>query len=417
VNLQSVVAAQGAATAGLATTPGVDMPLVRLRDVGKAYPLQTSAAGQLASLWAKLRGVPHAASSFQALDGVSFDVPRGVSTALVGVNGAGKSTLLKIIAGVARPSRGEVAVNGRVGALLELGAGFHPEYTGRENIALGCALAGLSPAQTRERVDGILAFADIGAHIDQPVKHYSSGMVVRLGFAVATALTPDLLITDEVLAVGDESFQRKCIAWMENFLAGGGTLLLCSHSMYHVQKLCQQAAWIEGGRLRLLGASADVTREYLAWHEERSAQLRKLQPAAAAAGGSIYHVRSMQLNGMATDEPVVVPEGGELVVTGTVHSPDDRVPQVAVGVVRIDGTPVAGCYSEMDGFRLRWLEPHLYAYTLRLPKLPLLPGRYVARSHAMDPEGMRMFDHVELRFDVAGTSRETGFVRLGHEWS
>lgn len=392
-------------------------PLVRLRDVGKVYPLQTSAAGQLASLWAKLRGVPHAASSFQALDGVSFDVPRGVSTALVGVNGAGKSTLLKIIAGVARHSRGEVEVNGRVGALLELGAGFHPEYTGRENIALGCALAGLSPAQTRERVDDILAFADIGAHIDQPVKHYSSGMVVRLGFAVATALAPDLLITDEVLAVGDESFQRKCIAWMESFLGGGGTLLLCSHSMYHVQKLCQQAAWIDGGRLRMLGASADVTREYLAWHEERSAQLRKLQPAAAAAGGSTYHVRSMQLNGMPTDEPVVVPEGGELVVTGSVHSPDDRAPQVAVGVVRVDGTPVAGCYSEMDGFRLRQVEPHLYAYTLRLPKLPLLPGRYVARSHAMDPEGMRMFDHVELRFDVAGTSRETGFVRLEHEWS
>ena len=403
--------------AGAAVASNDDAPLVRLRDVGKAYPLQTSAAGQIASLWAKLRGVPHAASSFQALDGVTFDVHRGASTALVGVNGAGKSTLLKIIAGVARPTRGEVVVNGRVGALLELGAGFHPEYTGRENIALGCALAGLSPAQARERVDGILAFADIGAHIDQPVKHYSSGMVVRLGFAVATALTPDLLITDEVLAVGDESFQRKCIAWMEGFLAGGGTLLLCSHSMYHVQKLCRQAAWIDGGRLRLFGAAADVTREYLAWHEERSAEARRLQPQAAAAGGSIYHVRSMQLNGMATDEPVRVPEGGELVVTGTVHSPDDRVPQVAVGVVRVDGTPVAGCYSEMDGFALRRVEPRLYAYTLRLPRLPLLPGRYVARSHAMDPEGMRMFDHVELRFDVAGAARETGLVLLEHEWS
>lgn len=392
-------------------------PLIRLRDVGKVYPVHASAASKLASLWAKLRGVPHAASEFRALDGITFDVRRGESTALVGVNGAGKSTLLKVIAGVAKPSRGEVAIRGRVGALLELGAGFHPEYTGRENIALACALMGLSPAETGQHQEAIVAFADIGAHIDQPVKHYSSGMVIRLGFAIATALTPDVLITDEVLSVGDESFQRKCIAWMESYLEGGGTLLLCSHSMYHVQKLCTQAIWIEGGRARLIDSAAEVTRQYLAWHDERTAQSRKLQPAAAAAGGSIYHVRSMLLNDMHTDEPVVVPERGTLVVTGTVHSPDDRVPQVAVGVVKLDGTPVAGCYSEMDGFVMRRLEPHLYAYRLVLPRLPLLPGAYVARSHAMDPEGMRMFDHVELRFDIAGHSRETGICKLEHEWS
>jgi len=125
----------------------------------------------------------------------------------------------------------------------------------------------------------------------------------------------------------------------------------------------------------------------------------------------------MQLNGMATEEPVVVPEAGTLTVEGTVYSPDGRVPQVAVGVVRVDGTPVAGCYSEMDGFSLRQIGPQLYAYSLELPQLPLLPGRYIARSHAMDPEGMRMFDHVELRFDVAGNSRETGICKLEHRWS
>ena len=394
-----------------------DLPLISLRAVGKAYPVHASAASQLASLWAKLRGVPHAASSFQALQDISFDVRRGESTALVGVNGAGKSTLLKVIAGVVKPSRGDVLTRGRVGALLELGAGFHPEYTGRENIGLSCALMGLSPAETRQHVDQIVEFADIGEHIDQPVKHYSSGMVVRLGFAVATALTPDVLITDEVLSVGDESFQRKCIIWMERYLAGGGTLLLCSHSMYHVQKLCSRALWIDGGRVRMAGEAAEVTRQYLTWHDERSAAARKLQPAAQAAGGSLYQVRSMQLNGMATEEPVLVPEDGTLTVTGTVHSPDDRLPQIAVGIVRADGTPVAGCYSEMDGFRLRRIEPHLYAYTLELPRLPLLPGRYVARSHAMDPEGMRMFDHVELRFDVAGISRETGICKLEHQWT
>ncbi|HRD96319.1 MAG TPA: ABC transporter ATP-binding protein [Rubrivivax sp.] len=396
---------------------GSTSPLVSLQGVGKAYPMHASAASQLATLWSKLRGVSSSASAFKALDGVSFDVQRGESTALIGVNGAGKSTLLKVIAGVVRPSSGVVQLRGRVGALLELGAGFHPEYTGLENVALGCALMGLSPAQTREQMDEIVAFADIGAHIDQPVKHYSSGMVVRLGFAVATALVPDLLITDEVLSVGDESFQRKCIAWMENYLSQGGTLLLCSHSMYHVQKLCSQAVWIEGGRIRLRGSSADVTREYLAWHEERNAKARQLQPDAPSRDGGFYQVRSMQLNGMATDEPVIVPDGGTLTVEGTVFSPDDRVPQVAVGVTKVDGTPVAGCYSEMDGFSLRRAGPHLFAYRLALLDLPLLPGRYVARSHAMDPEGMRMFDHVERRFDVAGDTRETGICKLAHRWS
>ncbi len=150
-----------------------------------------------------------------------------------------------MIAGVVRPTRGTATVNGRVGALLELGSGFHPDYTGRDNIALSAALVGpVARRGGRAASASIIAFADIGAHIDQPVKHYSSGMVVRLGFAIATALEPDVLITDEVLAVGDESFQRKCIQWMERYLGDGGTLLLCSHGMYHVQTLCQKAAWL-----------------------------------------------------------------------------------------------------------------------------------------------------------------------------
>src|SRR4030095_4907597 len=158
---------------------------------------------------------------FRALDGVSLTLRRGESLGVIGENGAGKSTLLKIIAGVVKPTRGVVAVNGRVGALLELGSGFHPDYTGLANIDLAAALLGLVPAEIAAKREEIIALADIGAHTNEPIKHYSSGMVVRLGFAVATALAPDLLITDEVLAVGDESFQKKCIAWMERYLAEG----------------------------------------------------------------------------------------------------------------------------------------------------------------------------------------------------
>ncbi len=225
-------------------------------------------------VWDLLRG-RGAASVFTALDGVSFRLERGQSLAIIGENGAGKSTLLKVVASVIKPTRGTVVVNGRVGALLELGSGFHPDYTGLANIDLAAALLGLTPAQIADRREEIIAFADLGEHIREPIKHYSSGMVVRLGFAVATTLTPDILITDEVLAVGDESFQKKCIAWMESYLAGGGTLLFVSHSMYHVQKLCRHALWLEHGRPRLYGDADHVAREYLAWHEARSAAAAK----------------------------------------------------------------------------------------------------------------------------------------------
>src|SRR4029079_13005112 len=240
--------------------------LLHLSGVGKDYAKLDANAGRLRLVFDLLRG-RGAPQVFQALDEVSFDVAAGESLGIIGENAAGKSTLLKIVAGVITPTRGVVESRGRVGALLELGSGFHPEYSGIANIDLAAALLGLTRAEIAAKRDQIIAFADIGEHIHDPIKHYSSGMVVRLGFAVATALTPDILITDEVLAVGDESFQKKCIAWIENYLAGGGTLLFVSHSMYHVQKLCRHALWLERGRTHLYGDADHVAREYLAWHE------------------------------------------------------------------------------------------------------------------------------------------------------
>ncbi len=395
-------------------------PLLRLQGVHKDYPLALAKGGQrLAQVWSLLRGnVPR--HVFHALRDISFEVARGESLGLVGVNGAGKSTLLKLIAGVVTPSKGAIERNARIAALLELGAGFHLDYTGRDNVFLACALMGLSRRETLDRLDGILAFADIGEHIDQPIKHYSSGMVVRLGFAVATSVTPDVLITDEVLAVGDESFQKKCMTWMESYLSNGGTLLLCSHSMYHVQKLCRHAIWLHDGRLHMQGAAADVTRAYLAWHEERD-RAAKSGPSATEApaersSAAIYQVRSMYLNGQDSLEPIILPASGSLTVSGALYSPDGRTPQVAVGVVRADGTPIYGVVSEMDGHELAAGADGLFHYAITFPDLPLLPGRYVARSHAMDPEGLRLFDHVERQFEVGGDSREFGYTRLDHRW-
>jgi lipopolysaccharide transport system ATP-binding protein len=387
--------------------------LLTLSNAGKDYAKVESRGGRLRLVWDLLHGNP-AAHVFRAVDSVSLEMKRGESLGVIGENGAGKSTLLKMVAGVIKPTRGEVILNGRVGALLELGSGFHPEYTGLANIDLAAALLGLAPAEIAAKRDEIVAFADIGEHIHDPLKHYSSGMVVRLGFAVATTLAPDVLITDEVLAVGDESFQKKCIAWMESYLAGGGTLLFCSHSMYHVQKLCRHALWLKEGHVERYGAAADVTQSYLAYHEEKTARKTPALPrASTAVTGSAGHyaMRSLELSPGGT-----IAQDSELVVRGEVFSPDGRVPVALVGIIRADGTPVYGVGTDMDGVQPTAIAPDRYAFTLTLPRLALLPGKYLVRGFAADPEGMRIFDTCEVPLVVTGESREMGFVRLPHRW-
>jgi len=385
-------------------------PLLALAGVGKDYAKVETRGGQLRLVWDLLRG-HGAAHVFRALDDVTFTLQRGQSLGIIGENGAGKSTLLKIVAGVVPPTRGTVAVIGRVGALLELGSGFHPEYTGLANIELAAALLGLGPAEIAAKREEIIAFADIGEHIHDPIKHYSSGMVVRLGFAVATALRPDILITDEVLAVGDESFQKKCVAWMEEYLSDGGTLLLCSHSMFHIQKLCRHALWLREGRVEQYGDAMDVTQAYLAFHEEKSAKSREPIAATAAAAAGVYAVQTLEL---APGE--VLQTGDMLDVRGEVYSPDGRTPVVLVGIVRADGTPVYGVATDMEGVAPARIADDRFRFALTLPGLSLLPGKYVVRAHAMDPEGVRLFDHVERSLVVTGASREMGLVRLPHRW-
>ena len=384
--------------------------LLSLHDVGKDYAKVDSRGGRLRLVVDLLLGRP-AAHVFRALDDVTFELARGESLGVIGENGAGKSTLLKIVAGVVKPTRGVVEVNGRIGALLELGSGFHPEYTGRANIDLAATLLGLSPAEIAAKRDEIIAFADIGEHIDGPIKHYSSGMVVRLGFAVATTLAPDILITDEVLAVGDESFQKKCIAWMERYLDGGGTLLMCSHSMYHIQKLCRNALWLKDGRVERSGPAAEVTQSYLAYHEERGARRKQPIEATYAAAAGVYAVQTLEL--VPGD---VIAQGASLALSGEVYSPDGRSPVVLIGIVRADGTPVYGVATDMDGVAPRRVAADRFAYALTLPQVMLLPGKYFIRAHALDPEGVRLFDHVERPIVVTGETREMGLVRLEHRW-
>jgi lipopolysaccharide transport system ATP-binding protein len=384
--------------------------LLAVAGVGKDYAKVETRRGRVRLVWDLLRGRA-AAQVFRALDGVDFELQRGASLGVIGENGAGKSTLLKIVAGVIEPTRGSVRVNGRVGALLELGSGFHPEYTGLANIELAAALLGLPPHEIEGKRDEIIAFADIGEHIRQPIKHYSSGMVVRLGFAVATVLKPDVLITDEVLAVGDESFQKKCIAWIERYLEDGGTLLLCSHSMYHIQKLCRVALWLRDGRTERYGPSTDVAQAYLAFHEEKDASARQPLAEAQARAAGVYAIQSLEL---APGDRIA--QGADLTLSGEVLSPDGRPPAVLVGIARADGTSVYGVATDMDRVVLDEMRGDRYAFSLTLLRLALLPGKYIVRVHALDPEAVRLFDHVERSFVVTGETREFGLVQLPHRW-
>jgi lipopolysaccharide transport system ATP-binding protein len=388
--------------------------LVQARGLGKAYPKVFRNSDRLRALGRLLfTGVDR--DRISVLRDIDLDIRRGESLALIGENGAGKSTLLKLITGVLTPTTGTVKVNGELGALLELGAGFHPEYSGRENVAMSASLHGLSGAELRRRLPEIIEFADIGDYIDEPVKHYSSGMVVRLGFAVIAALKPDLLVTDEVLAVGDESFQKKCVQWMKDYLAGGGTLILVSHSMYHVQKLCRHACWLQGGAIAMSGDVFDVTQSYLAYHERKSAPTR---PATDAARGMLeFGVLDMSMNGSPAESPLQLDVGDALSVRARLHSRDGRVPSLAIGIVRADGTPVYGVSSDMEGHLPQRIADNEFAAEIVFDSLPLLPGSYVVRVHPMDPEGVRLFDTIERGLVVRGASREFGMVRLTHRWA
>ncbi|HEX4479698.1 MAG TPA: ABC transporter ATP-binding protein [Rudaea sp.] len=389
--------------------------LVETHALGKSYPLVFHARDRLRALLRLLFG-RRAVGAVPVLRDVSLRVRRGESLGLIGENGAGKSTLLKLITGVLTPTSGTVRVDGRIGALLELGAGFHPEYSGRDNIALSAALYGLSASETRAKLDEIIAFADIGRYIDEPIKHYSSGMVVRLGFAIVAALKPDLLITDEVLAVGDEAFQKKCVRWIEDYLTHGGTLILVSHSMYHIQKLCRQACWLRDGHVAASGDVYDVTQAYLAYQEAKS-QASNLRADDAQRAGLEFHLLDLAVNGQAGEAQTVIDRGAPLRLAARIHSRDGRMPVIVFGIARVDGSAVYGVSTEMESVRPRRVDANTYIAEITFPSLAVLPGSYIVKAHPLDPEAVRLFDTIERSVVVRGESREFGLVRLEHEWT
>jgi lipopolysaccharide transport system ATP-binding protein len=230
-------------------------PIVQVRNLGKSYRLGHAATG---GRQRKVRD-----TTIWALSEVSFEVFPGEIVGIIGRNGAGKSTLLKILSRIVRPTAGEVDIYGRLGSLLEIGTGFHPDLTGRENVYFNGAIIGMSRSETRRKFDEIVAFAEVEEFLDTPVKHYSSGMYLRLAFAVAAHFEPEILILDEVLGVGDAAFQQKCYRKMKNIIQEGRTIFLVSHDPAAVQRLCRRALLIESGRLKEDGPANTVVKRYL----------------------------------------------------------------------------------------------------------------------------------------------------------
>ncbi len=239
-------------------------PVIIFEHVSKKYSLYHHITGGSKNF---LFHLPRALNSlknsrYEVLKDISFEVHKGEAFGIIGKNGAGKSTILGLIAGVLKPSEGIVAIKGQIAPLLELGAGFHPELTGKENIILNGIIVGLTRAEVVRKIDEIIEFSELGEFINQPIRVYSNGMLARLGFSVVAHLDPDILLIDEILAVGDMEFQKKCIARMTDFKRKGVTIVFVSHSMSDVKQICDRVAWIENHTIKMIGNQADVVSGY-----------------------------------------------------------------------------------------------------------------------------------------------------------
>ncbi len=357
-----------------------------------------------------------------AVRDVSFEVQTGGSLGIVGDNGAGKSTLLRLIAGAASPTAGRIERQGRVSAILELGAGFHPELSGRENLRIGCAALGLSPRETATMIPAIIAFSELGTAIDRPVRTYSSGMYLRLGFAVATVIEPNILVVDEHLSVGDLHFRYKCMRRIAALRQAGCSLVLCSHSLYTVREVCERTLWLRDGRPAMLGetgAVLDVYQDYVRAREtstETSDQA--LTPSPKIADNYLDTIVLHTSHGGAR-----IATYGSAILEITAHlSALARREGVHVGVLitRNDGVWCYGTSTRIDGLDqgMRNLGNGRYGVRLVLDPVPLLSGLYSFTVSLMDSRSPLVFDTRSgaAPFEVRHGGQEVGVAEIAHRW-
>lgn len=366
---------------------------------------------------------------FHALHDVSFEVVAGEALGVIGENGAGKSTLLKILSGITSPTSGECKVTGQVAAILELGSGFHPEFSGHQNIVLNAAMLGLDQAQIDARLPSIVAFSELGRFLDQPVKTYSTGMAMRLAFSIAIQVEPDVLIVDEALSVGDGYFQKKCLDALQHYLAEGGTLLFCSHAMYYVSAFCQRALWMREGRVESLGPTGEVISAYEAF---LGAKVEKATPQPVSVPDALpapARLRGVEIVGgvgrASDDEPIRIPSGASLSVdvSWTTTTPDLPV-HLGVALNRTsDGIEVCAFGTHQDGLPPYQQAPDAGLATQRafltVPELSLVKGEFTLYVYLIDESGLHVYDQriVPAAFRVESEGYRFGICQMPHQWT
>ena len=396
---------------------GRGMNAIEIEGLSKVYRLYPSPLHRLKEL--VLRRKFH--SDFVALDNVTLTVGKGETFGIIGENGAGKSTLLKTVAGTLKPTAGSVSTRGRVAALLELGAGFNYELTGEENIFLNAYLMGLTKAEIEAKKQAILDFAELGGFVRRPLKTYSSGMVVRLAFSIATSVDPEVLIVDEALSVGDEYFQKKSVDRMMEFRKAGKTILFCSHSMYYVQELCQRALWLHQGRIRYVGDAGAAVSQYQNYERERQALLKSSAPAGSPEEGqntgSAVRITGITVRDkLGSPAEIMNPLDPMSISVRVACGQEGLRGHIGIALIRNDEVMCFGTTTEFDG-----LDPVEYVdgteYTMVIPRNPLLAGSYRVMAIVADDHGVHPYDTVHSRpFMVSGKYREFGLTFVDHEW-
>lgn len=398
--------------------------VISLQQVGKVYRRFRKPMDRFwHAMWP---GVKVKSQDFVALAPLSLEVRRGEALGIIGRNGAGKSTLLQLICGTLTPSSGTVVVNGKVGALLELGAGFNPDFSGRENVYLAASVMGLTHREIDALYDSIVAFSGIGDFIEQPVKTYSSGMYVRLAFSVATSVRPDILVVDEALSVGDGGFARQSFERIMQLRENGTTVLFCSHSLYQVEAFCSRAIWLDRGQVCMTGSAASVVAAY-------NDTLRGKEPVASAqvADAVVASVVEPGVGGARITKVLTTVDGvcgRELVAQSGVSdvtirvefccAPGMPIPVVATGFILPDGQIFSSVYTLFDGIGLAVDASGCGVATVTFPQIALMKGRFSVGVYLFCERAIHVYDRVlEAAFiDVTQPGIEQGFVHLAHHW-
>ena len=408
-------------------TPG--QPLIEMHHIAKRFAMQRERHRSFQESFIRLfRRPPPSADEFWPLRDISLTIHPGDCIGIVGRNGSGKSTLLKLICGILPPTSGDLVVCGRISSLLELGAGFHPDLTGRENIYLNGSIYGISRQKMNGLVEQIIDYAELGDFIDTPIKHYSSGMYVRLGFAVAIHTGPDLMLVDEVLAVGDAAFQRKCMDSIQQFRRQGGTLLLVSHDAGIMQSICNRLVWIDEGLIQTEGHPTDVMMAYQRHFAELEDARRPTHPPDLLDGpgdkqrwgsGRVRITKIELCDGDGV--PHTNFRNGDTMTVCLHYETDERIedPIFGLAIHHQHGTQICGPNTKFSGLPIRAIQGSgLISYSI--PALPLLPGGYLLSVAVVNEASTETFDYHDrtLTFHVyAGVSKEQyGLVTLHGVW-